>query len=513
MHRQLWGRWIIRASWISLISLLLAATPVLGQSPALDSNLSALFPAAGSTGICPDTPLRITFSSPPAYGISGKIRVFDAATNQPVETIDISAKTSTQTIGGIEDFTYYPVIISGTNATIYPRNHSLAYGKSYYVTIDPGVFRVGSDWAGLAGANDWRFSTRLTGPSTRATNLTVAADGSADFTTVQGAIDFVPINNTAPVTILIKKGTYTEIVCIDAKHHLTIRGEDRKGTVITYANNNKLSQKPEMHIYHRGVFLAYRSDNLWVTNLTIRNTTPQGGSQAECIILDGNPKARALLSDLDLYSFKDTLQMTGEAYVADSYIQGDVDFIWGYGPCFLENCHLYEVRNKAYYTQVRNPAEHHGYVFHNCLLDGPPDVNQSYLTRVDPVSFPASEVVFLDCVMGKTVIPAGWMISQHKAATQPDAWATVPPDLSNIHFWEFASHDASGNPIDVNYRLPISRQLKQPQDAATIANYSKPGWVFDDDWDPTLQLASNSAPAAVNKQAAQPALPAGHTYN
>ena len=49
---------------------------------------------------------------------------------------------------------------------------------------------------------------------------------------------------------------------------------------------------------------------------------------------------------------------------------------------------------------------------------------------------------------------------------------------------EFNSHDGDGKPVDVSQRLPISRQLKQPDDAETIANYSNPKWVLGGNWDP-----------------------------
>ena len=46
-------------------------------------------------------------------------------------------------IGGFTDaFHFYPVIIHGTVATIYPHNNLLDYGRAYYVQIDPGVLTL-----------------------------------------------------------------------------------------------------------------------------------------------------------------------------------------------------------------------------------------------------------------------------------------------------------------------------------------------------------------------------------
>jgi pectin methylesterase-like acyl-CoA thioesterase len=56
----------------------------------------------------------------------------------------------------------------------------------------------------------------------------VAAGGSGDFNTVQGAVDYGPDNPPACVTVFIRNGTYEEIVLMPRKTNLTFRGEDRE---------------------------------------------------------------------------------------------------------------------------------------------------------------------------------------------------------------------------------------------------------------------------------------------
>jgi hypothetical protein len=63
------------------------------------------------------------------------------------------------------------------------------------------------------------------------------------------------------------------------------------------------------------------------------------------------------------------------------------------------------------------------------------------------------------------------------------AWQLQGPP-NDVHFWEFNSHDPDGKPIDSSGRLPASKQLKQPEDAATIDNYANPKFVLGGDWDP-----------------------------
>ncbi len=463
-------------------------------------NLKIVFPAADATNVCPDSPLRLTFGAPPTFGTSGKIQIFDAADHTLVESIDVSSPVATKTLGGLPDYKYYPVIISGNDATIYPKNNLLSYHKSYYVTIEPGVFKDGVDnYGGIDQSAAWRFSTKPAAPAAGTTQLTIAADGTGDFCTVQGALDSLPDGNTTPTTLNIRKGTYTEMVFFTNKHSLTIRGEDRKACVISYATNEKFNPAggnpyatagahPSAttdrrgHIYHRGVFLAHRVNDLVLTNLTIRNTTPVGGSQAEAIIINGTTTARAIIKDVDFYSYQDTIQINGQAYVSNCYIEGDVDFMWGTGPCFFENCTARMLRPNAYYTQIRNPGTNHGYVYYHCTLDGVAGLSGDYLSRIAPSRFPNSEVVLVDCVLDQSVAPVGWRFDR----AGPGSADTAPTDPAKVHFWEYNSHAADGKPVDVSQRFPASRQPTQPEDAALIKNYSDPTFVLGSDWNPKL---------------------------
>ena len=449
---------------------------------------SAMFPAAGAKDVCADTPLRLTFDAPPVVG-AGKIKVMDALDNSVVQSVDVGEQTATQSIGGLPHYKYYPVIISGNDATIYLPNGSLNYNRSYYITIDAGAFKnEGREYAGINSPNGWRFTTKASPPTAGTPKLTVAADGSGDFCTVQGAIDFVPSANLIRTTIFLRKGTYTELIYASNKNDLTITGEDRKQSVIAYANNARFNPASDQGTYHRGVFLAAGCRDLVISNLTIRDTTPRGGSQAEALILNGNAKSRAIVANVDLYSFQDTLQFNCQTYISNCYIEGDVDFMWGKGPCFFGNCHCYGVRSKAFYTQIRNPAANHGFVYHQCVFDGPEGVTGMYLSRIAPGVYPHSEVVLMDCTLGSAVSPVAWLLN---ATTRG---ATAPTTAPDVHFWEYNSHDANGNPIDVSQRLDVSRQLKAPEDAELIANYSKPSFVLGNDWeaqsDPNLPPAN-----------------------
>lgn len=421
--------------------------------PAL--TVTALFPANGATGLPVDAPLKITFSAAPTAGASGLIQIHDAATGAVIDTIDLAASAQMKTIGGTL-YNYLPVIVSGNTALITP-HVALAYNKAYFVTIDAGVFRTANGvFAGIAGDATWRFTTKPAAPDAGATTIVVAADGAGDFATVQGAIDFTPAANATRRIIFVRKGVYQELVRISgAKPLITLRGEDRKETVIAYANNANFNPSS------RSVVWVDAGD--WtVENLTVRNLTPQGGSQAETIRTNA---ARSQIRSCDLYSFQDTLQLNGSAYVENCYIEGDVDFMWGNAAAYFLNCELKNVRTGGFYVQARTPQNQPGFVYVNSRLSGAAGVTGTFLARIDPNVFPDSQVVYINSAMGPQVSPAGWLLNNATSS-------------NTVRFWEYRSTDLNGAPLDVSQRISSSRQISDAEATQlSDTNFVLGGWA------------------------------------
>jgi pectin methylesterase-like acyl-CoA thioesterase len=465
-------------------------------------------PSNYASGVDIDAPLYLTFNQPPAVGTTGRIRVYSEA-GALVDTIDLSTATQTR-LNGTVAFNYRPIIVNGNTAAIYP-HQKLAYNTSYYITLEPGVIKdaAGAPFLGFSDTTLWNFSTKTSAPAAGSTALTVAADGSGDFATVQGAVDFVPANNTKRVVIYVKKGTYTEIVYVNSnKPFITVRGEDRNLSVIQYANNNNFNPTSTTHRAMFGVDAADFS----LENITLRNTTPQGGSQAEAFRGNNN---RIVLNRVSLYSFQDTLLLQGQSnqggFVTDSYIEGDVDFMWGSGAVFFQNTEMKMLRTDAFYDQARNGSGRNGYVYVNCKFTRAAGITGSYLNRIDPDDFPFSQVVIINSQMD---------------GVRADPWrfdnpllAVTAANYPNIRMWEYNSRDLNGNLVDVSQRAAISRQLN----AAEAAQWSDPSFVLGG-WVPQTKLTAavtlsnlsqnfNGSPAAVTVTTEPAGLPYTVTYN
>ena len=475
-------------------------------------------PANHAVGVNPDTHLVLTFSSRPTLGKSGQIRIYDAAGHQLVDTLDLSipagpdpsrrvagppqgipldssiptSPTTTTpavrttpanlhdyqltTIGGLPNFHFYPVILHDNGATIYPHNNVLKYGREYIVQVDAGVLTPASGvFAGFTTDRDWRFTTKPAPPAASATRVVVASDGSGDFNTVQGAVDFVPDNPARRVTIFIRNGNYEEIVFFRNKANITFRGEDRDKVQVGYGNNSAFNP-PQPGPNRRCAFSVYESTGIELVNFTVSNYY---FGQAEGLLIYGSEN---IVSHITIKGSGDALNLRGSVYLTDSTILGDGDTILGVGPAFFRRC---EIRSVGPFMWIRNTEANHGNVFVDCTFTAierrrpqsqaaaPARAISAVLARLPNnhgINYPYAEAVLINCRLNG-IPPAGW--------------GPIDGETSHIHFWEFHSTDAEGHPVDVTERHPISKQLTEPADAQTIANYSTPAFVLGG-WTPAV---------------------------
>jgi pectin methylesterase-like acyl-CoA thioesterase len=403
----------------------------------LAGGVIALFPAPGATALCPDPTLRLVFNGPPRLGSSGKIQIWKSQPASVAITIDLAAGRWSDTIGGTSFNLTRPVEIDGDAIVARLPVKGLEYGQRYHITVERGAI-TGPGGAVEIAAGAWEFETRAAAPAERG-ELTVAADGSGDFCTVQPAIDLLAADSSSRRVIEIAPGTYRGVIHFSGKHNLTIRGMDRKGTVLRGTNNENLNPGTAK----RALIGIDDSRDLIIENLTIHNETAQGGGQAEALRMQ--KCERCSVRDADIRSLQDTLLWSGRVYARNCYIEGNVDYIWGTGAAFFDRCEIKTVGRSGYNVQARNGAGAYGYVFVNSRLTSSAGVTGVTLARIDSSVYPASHVAYIDCELGDHVSPAGWVVTGGSTGS--------------LRFWEFGSIKPGGAPVDVSRRLAGSKQI------------------------------------------------------
>lgn len=428
-------------------------------------------PQPGAVVQCTDAPLVVEVGSGARLGTSGLIQVFkengtlvdkiDLADIANVTILDDGTMVPKATINGESTFHtfmdalhstryrpvhYTPLRLKGGKLYIKLHNEALDFDGSYYLTMDESV--VGK----AIGKDDMPFSTK-SAPS--GTTLSVNADGSGDFCTVQGALSYATaLGKDTAVTIEIGDGTYNELLYLRDKNNLTIKGASRTGVVIAYPNNESYAtgsgsasnSKPSFGsavgvMGGRCLFLVESCNELVIENLTIENTfnTSDHKGQAETIYFNGDSK-KLTIGNCSLISWQDTFLCKGYVYVHDSLIAGHCDYIWGYPrACLFENC---EIRSRAagYIVQARVPgANDKGFVFLNCTLTAESGVadGSMYLARSGGETSVYDNVTFISCTMGPVIAPAGWHTGKTPTPSTPTAtsgwkeYASVKPDGSS----------------------------------------------------------------------------------
>lgn len=290
--------------------------------------------------------------------------------------------------------------------------------------------------------------------------ITVAKDGTGDYTTVQEGINAVADFKETTTTILIKNGIYKEKLMLPAsKKNIKFIGESVEKTILTYddyaAKLNSLgkatgtSGSSSFYIYGNG-FSA--------VNITFENSSGPVG-QAVALWVAGD---QATFVNCRMLGFQDTLYTYGAGsrqYFKNCYIEGTVDFIFGSANAVFEDCDIFCKKGGGYITAASTPdTVKYGYIFKDCKITGDAAENTFYLGR--PWR-PYAKVVFLDCELGDMIHPEGW-----------DNWRKE----SNEKTAYYAEYKNKGKGFKPGQRVKWSHQLTKAEAKAYDVEKIFNGW-------------------------------------
>lgn len=231
--------------------------------------------------------------------------------------------------------------------------------------------------------------------------ITVAQDGSGDYTTLTEALEGIRAFMDYTVTVNIKNGVYREKVIIPSwLENVEFIGENPDSTIITFADHANINKMGTFRTYTMRV----DGSDLTFRNLTIENNAEKLG-QAVALHTEGD---RLKFINCRFLGNQDTIFTGGKRtrlYFADCYIEGTTDFIFGPATSLFEDCTIYSKSN-SFITAASTPQDVEvGYVFNRCDIKAAPDVDKVYLGRPwRPYAF----TLFVDCNLDSHILPAGW---------------------------------------------------------------------------------------------------------
>lgn len=225
--------------------------------------------------------------------------------------------------------------------------------------------------------------------------LTVAADGSGDYKTIQGAINSLPDSGKATRIIFIRKGTYREKIYLE-KSNIQLEGEDRESTIITFA-----IARDEWRCGHTddwGVAtLNIGANDITLKNITITNSfgfdykepktiycaADTSADHKKMLRKDGHQMAlRTMNGATRLRAFNcrfrafggDTVSPweveNGLWYFKDCIMEGGVDYYCPRGWAWAENCEFITHTGPAAIWHDGSKVEDSKTVLVNCRFTG-----------------------------------------------------------------------------------------------------------------------------------------------
>jgi pectin methylesterase-like acyl-CoA thioesterase len=235
-----------------------------------------------------------------------------------------------------------------------------------------------------------------------ATTITVAADGSGNYKTVQAAVNAVPSGGAAYV-IRIGKGTYNEVINVPAsKPDLTLEGAtgNAADVVIAFGNAAWMTGPSGAVLGTEGSATAtIAASNVTVEDVTIANTynpaafPAHGYSQAVALNAMGDRMIfrsdRFLGLQDTLLAWQPTPSDTFRQLYENSFIEGNVDFLFGDADAvfYADNIKLEDHGAAAggtngYLTASATDGGHtYGFLIDSCTISSSAAASTFYLGR------------------------------------------------------------------------------------------------------------------------------------
>ncbi|MET1073051.1 MAG: pectinesterase family protein [Umezawaea sp.] len=252
----------------------------------------------------------------------------------------------------------------------------------------------------------------LSTATAHAATVTVAADGSGNYRTLQAAVNAV----SSGTTISIARGTYRETVTIPAaKSNLVIQGATGTASDVVLVMNKAAKDTGSTLT---SATVTINSPGTTVRAVTFKNDFAETGASSEQAVALAANGDRQVYDNVRVLGNQDTLLSWGPSYTSryrqyfrNSYVEGDVDFIFGLGTVVFTNSTIHSLSrgsssNNGYVTAAATDRNNpYGFLFSKCTFTSNATSGTVYLGRPWSPNGTANQaqVVIRDSTLGAHV--------------------------------------------------------------------------------------------------------------
>lgn len=283
---------------------------------------------------------------------------------------------------------------------------------------------------------------------------------------ISNALAYLPSNGKT-YTLLLAAGTYTEKVIIRRKNVILRSCASTNEVIVQYnagvstsGNNNDASTS----------VLTVKASNFAAYGIVFRNIHPQARNTA-ALALTVDSARHVAFYGCTFFGFQDTVLINrgAIAYFKSCWIEGSVDFIWGYGTAFFDGCTIASNSPSTITAHNRvNSTAAGAFVFNSCnvipvVASIPSLANRSigftsvqqadnikgvYLGR--PYNQYA-RVVYMFSILGAHINAAGWRV-----------WSNLDPRTSGALFGTYNNTGEGASCTGASFATHLNSTTVQP---------------------------------------------------
>uniref|UniRef100_A0ACD5XJN7 Uncharacterized protein n=1 Tax=Avena sativa TaxID=4498 RepID=A0ACD5XJN7_AVESA len=243
-------------------------------------------------------------------------------------------------------------------------------------------------------------------------DMTVAADGSGDYKTINEALAKVPLKSADTFVMYIKAGTYKEYVSVARNvTNLVMIGDGPTKTIISgrksFTMNITTKDTATMEAIGNGFFMR---------GIGVENTAGAVNHQAVALRVQSD---QSVFFECQFDGYQDTLYThTSRQYYRECTISGTIDFIFGNAQVVFQNC-LIQVRkcmdNQQNIITAQGRKEGHsagGTVIHNCTIEPHPEFKdhvRKFRTFLGRPWKEHSRTIYVQSEIADFIDPEGWL--------------------------------------------------------------------------------------------------------
>lgn len=275
--------------------------------------------------------------------------------------------------------------------------------------------------------------------------------GIATYQTIQAALNAAPTSSKTNATIFIYPGVYNEQLIVNKSGATIFMGysnatDDYSQNQVSIEFDHGIDTQGTDGSDTDGATVYATGNNFYAYNINFRNTAGTTQNIASLGFAVKSSKYAALYG-CQIYGNQDTLDISGYLFTFKTYIEGNVDFIFGNGAAYFLDSTISPNEDGISITADKRTTNTTagGLVFDQCTLKPAPGTGPFKNIGLGRPWNSNARVAFVNCYLDSMISAAGW-----------NQWSKSSPQTTGVSFGEYHNY---GPGSDVCGRASFSQQL------------------------------------------------------